>query len=152
MRPTLALPVLLLLAGVAPAADEPVRVTVVAVLATDKDKEVHAQLKELAKEVQKTEPTLTGFDLGHSSAKSIAVGDKATFTLVDKKTMDVTVNQPKDGENRVSLTINPPGLGEVTYSCTCTKFFPMMTPYRTADGKVLIVAVMAKPCTGGKKK
>jgi hypothetical protein len=38
----------------------------------------------------------------------------------------------------------------LTYACACDKFFPIITPYKTAAGEQLLIAVMAKPCTGKK--
>ena len=57
----------------------------------------------------------------------------------------------KDADGRISLTIKPPGLDKITYGCSCGKFFPVVTPHETKEGEVLIIAVMAKPCMGGKK-
>jgi hypothetical protein len=132
--------------------DDPVRVTVVVVLATDADAKVDPKLVELAKEVQKRDETLTGFVIHAAEAKPVPVGGSHTFALVEKQELKVTVTRAKDADGRVSLTIKPPGLENVTYGCACDKFFPVVTPHRTKDGRVLIVAVMAKPCTAGKKK
>ncbi len=141
------------LAGCCPdgADDGPIRVTVVTVLATADNTTVDPALTELAKEVQKRDKKLTGFALSASEGKSVPVGDSATFTLVDKQELKVKVERPKDGAGKVALTIKPPELGEVTYACTCERFFPVVTPYKTAKGETLIVAVMAKPCTPEKK-
>jgi hypothetical protein len=128
----------------------PVRVTVVVVLATTENTGVDPKLTDLAKEVQKRDPKLVGFKLVSSEWKSIAVGDSATFPLVDKEELKVKVEKPKDENGRVGLTIRPPELGEVTYACTCDKFFPVVTPYKTKKGETLIIAVMAKPCTAKK--
>ncbi|MDB5308700.1 MAG: hypothetical protein JWO38_2902 [Gemmataceae bacterium] len=129
-------------------ADEgPVRVTVVVVLASTENAVVDPKLTELAKEVRKRDPKLTGFKLVASDGKSIAVGDAAAFDLVDKKELQVKVEKPKNGTGRVGLTIKPPELGEITYTCTCDKFFPVVTPYKTKTGETLIVVVSAKPCT-----
>src|SRR4051794_36361349 len=97
-----------------PCGDEPVRVTVVAVLATGQNTTVDPKLAELAKEVQKRDPSLTGFRVHVSEAKSIPVGESAVFRLVEKQEMKVTVERSKDENGRVSLTIKPPELGEVT--------------------------------------
>ncbi len=131
--------------------DDPVRVTVVVVLASSVNAEVDPKLVELAKEVQKRDDSLIGFKLVSSEAKSIPVGESVAFALVDKQELKVKVERPKDDNGRVSLMIKPPKLGEVTYACTCEKFFPVVTPYRTKAGEVLIIAIMAKPCTAGKK-
>jgi hypothetical protein len=130
--------------------DDPVRVTVVVVLATTENTTIDPKLADLAKEVQKRDEKLLGFKLVSSEAKSVPVGDSVTFKLVDKQELKVKVEKPKDDNGRVGLTIKPPELGEVTYKCSCEKFFPVVTPYKTKAGEVLIVAVMAKPCVAKK--
>ena len=131
--------------------EDPVRVTVVVVLATTENATVDPKLADLAKQVQKRDPKLTGFRLVATDAKSIPVGDGAAFDLVDKQELKVRVERPKDANGRISLTIKPPGLENITYGCACDKFFPVVTPHRTKAGEVLIIAVMARPCTAGKK-
>jgi hypothetical protein len=130
--------------------DKPVSVTVVIVLATDQNTIIDPKLKELAKEVQKRDPKLTGFKLVATDCKSIAVGDTATINLTDKQVLKLTVDKSKDKDGRISLTLNPPGMDAVTYACACDKFFPVVTPHRTKSGEQLIIAVMAKPCTAKK--
>ena len=130
-----------------PGGDKPVSVTVVIVLATENNKTVDPKLKELAKEVQKHDPKLTGFKLVATECKSVPVGDSATINLTDKQVMKLTVDRAKDKDGRISLTLNPPGMDAVTYACACDKFFPVVTPHRTKSGEQLIIAVMAKPCT-----
>ena len=130
--------------------DEPVRVTVVVVLATDQNSRVDPKLVELAKEVQKRDETLTGFKIKAAEAKSIPIGDGYTFELLDKEVLRVRVERSRDADGRINLSIKPPQLEKITYHCTCGKFFPVVTPYQTKGGEVLIIAVMAKPCTVGK--
>src|SRR4051812_3988734 len=133
-----------------PGEDKPVSVTVVIVLATEQNATVDPKLKELAKEVQKRDPKLTGFKLVATECKSVPVGDSATVNLTDKQTMKVTVDRAKDKDGRISLTLAPPGMDAVTYACACDKFFPVVTPHKTKSGEQLIIAVMAKPCTAKK--
>jgi hypothetical protein len=132
--------------------DDPVRVTVVVVLASSDNDVVDPKLADLAKEVQKRDPKLTGFRLMATDGKSIPIGESHTFDLVDKQVLKVKVEKPKDTNGRISLTIKPPGLENIGYGCACDKFFPVVTPHRTKTGEVLIVAVMAKPCSAGKKE
>ena len=73
-----------------------------------------------------------------------------TITLTDKQELKLQVDKAKDANGRISLTLNPPGMDAVTYACACDKFFPVVTPHRTAAGETLIIAVMAKPCTAKK--
>lgn len=129
-----------------PAPDQPVRITVVTVLATGANRAVDDRLVELAKEVQKRDPALTGFKLHASEAKSVAPGATVAFALIDKQKLEVKVERPRDENGRVALKIRPPGLGEVTYTCTCDRFFPVVSPHRTREGETLIIAVMARPC------
>ena|SRR5437868_2195523 len=132
-------------------AEDPVKVTVVVVLATTENSNVDPKLADLAKEVQKRDPKLTGFRVAATEVKSIPVGESHTFELVDKLELKVKVEKPKDANGRVGLTIKPPGLENITCGCACDKFFPVVTPHRTKAGEVLIVAVMAKPRAPGKK-
>src|SRR5947199_8981334 len=100
-----------------PGDDKPVSVTVVIVLATEQNAAVDPKLKELAKEVQKRDPKLTGFKLVATECKSVPVGDSATVNLTDKQTLKMTVDRAKDKEELISLTLNPPGKDAVTYVC-----------------------------------
>jgi hypothetical protein len=131
---------------------DPIRVTVVVVLASEKEGKVDSRLKELAAEVRKKDKDLKSFKIAESMAKSIPIGDSATFELIDKQELKVTVERPRDKNDQVGLTIEPPKLGRVTYKCVCSKFFPVVTPHQTKGGERLIIVVMAKPCTLHKKK
>jgi hypothetical protein len=139
-----------LLVACQPADERPVSVTVVIVLATDKNTDVDPKLKELAKEVRKRDDKLTGYKLVATECKSIPVGTTTTINLTDKQVLKVTVNQSKDENGRITLTLEAPRMDAVNYACACDKFFPIVTPHRTKSGEQLIIAVMAKPCTGKK--
>jgi hypothetical protein len=128
-----------------------VRVTVIVILGSDKNKEVDCQLKCLAEEIQKKEPKLTGFKLGDTTCKSLALGKKETFKLVDKEEAIVTVRHGADKNNRVGLTVKPPRMGEIDYTTCCGKFLPILTRYHTKDKERLIIAVRVQPCKGDKK-
>jgi hypothetical protein len=138
--------------GAARAADPcktaPTRLTVVVVLATEKNKAVEPKLAALAAEVRKLHGDLTGFRVESVLQKSLAPGESHTFELIDKQKLVVKVDKPKDKEGKVGLTVTPPGLDEVSYTCTCDKFFPLVTPHRTKAGEQLILAILAKPCDG----
>ena len=127
--------------------EQPVRVTVVVILATTENNVIDPILTDLAKEVRKREPKLIGFKVSTTECKSIKVGDSAAIKLVEKQELTVKVEKPKDEAGRISLTITPPQLGDITYACTCDKYLPVVTPHRTVKGETLILAVMAKPCT-----
>lgn len=128
--------------------DAPVRVTVVAILATTENNVVDKKLTDLATEMQKRYPDLVGFKLNETLQKSIPVGESFTFDLLEKQTLKVTVDKPKDKNGRVTMTVSPSSGEAVSYTCTCDKFFPLLTGYKTKDGRTLVVAVGAKPCTG----
>lgn len=145
----LLLATLLLLAGSAGrAADPPVRVTVVAVLASADHAAVDPKLAALAQELRKRHPKWTGFRLAAALQKSIPVGESATFALADGQSMKVTIDTPKDQSGRIGITLYPPGLDEIQYTCVCDKFVPLITPHVTKAGERLVIAVLAKPCNG----
>ena len=129
-----------------PCGTPPIRVTVVVVVATTNNKVVDAKLTNLAREVQKRNSKLTGFRLVASEGKSIPVGGSSEYELVEGKTLVVKVEKPKDQNGRVGLTVKSSGLGSVSYTCCCDKFFPVVMPHKTRAGETVIVAVMAKPC------
>lgn len=128
------------------AADDKVKVTVVAILANDRDNVIDHRLKCIAKEVQKVEPQLTGFQMGQITCKSIPVGKTAKATLVDNEVAEIVVEHAADKDDRVSLKVKAPQMGEIEYSSCCGKFFPILTRYQTKDKDRLIIAIMVRPC------
>jgi hypothetical protein len=141
---------LALVAGVAQGQE--VRICVITILATERDKKVDPKLECIAKEVQRDNPTLTGFHLKDISCKSLAVGAKEEFKLIDDEVATVHVKQAADRDNRVVVSVRPPRMKEITYRTACGKFLPIMTKYRTKDGDVLLIGVQLKPCHGDKDK
>lgn len=127
----------------------PVRVTVVVVLASHEEGGVDPLLEELAREIRKREPKLRRFRLVASEAQSILPGRQASFTLVDKLQATIRVEAfPDDkGYARLTISASETGIEQLTYSCVCDKYFPVVTGYRTGSGERLILAIMAKPCT-----
>jgi hypothetical protein len=126
------------------------QITVVAVLATDKNTQVDPRVKSIAEEVQKIEPGLTGFRVARTTSKGIAVGARETFPLVDNEVLAVVIQQAgggkeKEKDDRVRLAVKAPLAGEITYTTCCSKFFPIMTRYLTKDNERLIIAIMCKP-------
>jgi hypothetical protein len=143
---------LILLAAPVALADEPIRVTVVVILASEKHKEVNEKIKAVADEVQKNHPNLTGFKLSKTLSESVAKGKTHTFKLPGDSKMEVSVHASLDLNGCATLTIKPPTLGEITYNCKCGKYFPILTkfqPDKDSEEK-MILAIMAKPCNGGK--
>jgi hypothetical protein len=125
-----------------------VKVTVVAILASETDDKIDCELKCLAEHVQKKYPNLKGFKLGPMVCKSIPVGEKIKIVLVDKKEVEVEVQEGLNKKKCVCLGVRAPCQGEIVYGTVCDKFFPIVTRYRTKDKHILIVAVRAQPCHG----
>jgi hypothetical protein len=126
--------------------DPPIKVMVLVILGNDKNTEINERLREIAPELKKKDPKLTGFSLFRTSNPSMKMGESKQIDLIDKEELKVTVNEKTDDAGNVTITIKPPKVDAITYSCTCGKFFPVFTNYYTADNKRLIIAVMAKPC------
>lgn len=129
-----------------PAKEEPIQVIILVILATDQNDQVNERIKEIAVEVRKKDDKLTGFALHRTIRKSIKMGESANIELCKKNSMEVTINEKPDNEGRVTLSIKPPKLAEITYACTCGKFFPIITNCYTEDKQRLIIAIMARPC------
>ncbi len=128
---------------------EDLRVTVVAVLASETLMRIDEPIAELAAEVRKRFPNLQGFRIERTTSKLVLPNQKTTFPLTDQTVLELTLHENKDGKS--CLTVKPPTLGEITYICKCGKYLPIVTKYRTPDKEVLIVAIMCKPCPGTKK-
>ena len=125
-----------------------VRVCVVVILATENDKKVDKPLANIAREVRKMRPNLTGFHFEKVCCKSLAVGEKDQFELIDDQSAAVTVQRPADKNDTVRIKVRPPKMGEITYSTACGKFLPIVTPFRTKGNDLLIIAVRVQPCHG----
>ena len=122
-----------------------IKVTIVAITASDKHENVHSKLNEIAKEVRKREPNLKGYQLSETACKPVAVGQKENFKLVDDQSADVTVLQKDDSNQRIRLAVKAPLVGEITYSTCYDKYFPIVTRYQTkTDRDRLIIAIMVK--------
>jgi hypothetical protein len=136
------------LVGAAPSGRaEEVKVTLVVILATERNSEVARELKSIAREVQKSYPHLTGFRLGEITCKSLTVGTKEKFALVDNEVATVLVHHAADSKNRVGLTVKAPLQGEIQYLTCCGKFLPIVTRYQTKeDNERLILAIRVQPC------
>ncbi len=147
VRCPIAFAIFFTMAGLSRADDEQIKVTVVAILASSTEKKVDKELTELAQEMRKKDPSLTGFVVERSTYKAMKIGEKATFTFLDKQDVEVELREKSAKTNRVSLSITPPTLGEIAYTTCCGKYFPVCTNYQTKDNKKLIIAVMVAPCT-----
>lgn len=138
------------LLALAPCWDEGgnVKVSVVAILASDQHKEVDPRLTCIAREMQKMDSRLTGFKMAKMTCKSLTVGTRQSFDLVGEQQVAVTVEQGTDRNGWVQLRVTPPLLGEISYLTTCGKFLPIVTRYRTPQNEMLILAIRVQPCPG----
>ena len=125
---------------------EPVEVSVIAILATDRNDKVDPKLACIARQVRRTHKELTGFQMATVTSKSLTIGDKCVFEVIGAQKVGVTVQQGADEKDRVQVKVAPPGMGEITYDTCCGKFLPIVTPFRTKDKELLIVAVCVRPC------
>jgi hypothetical protein len=125
---------------------EEVRVTLVVILATDRNNVVDRELKCIAEEVRKLYPNLTGFRLEKTTWKSLPVGESEKFEAVDHEVARVLVRHAADSKNRVGLTVKAPLQGEIQYTTCCGKFFPIVTRYQTKQKELLILAIRVQPC------
>jgi hypothetical protein len=124
---------------------EDVRVTVVAIHATDRDKVVDEDLRAIADKVQKSNPQLTGFRKGRITALKLGVGGKEeAFPLADNESVTVKVDDIIRDKKLVQVTANPPTLKAITYTAPFAKFFPIVTGYETRAKERLIVAIMVE--------
>ena len=73
------------------------------------------------------------------------IGDTETFTVADKVEVSVTLKARND-DGTISVVVKAPKVGEIAYSCCCSKYFPFITRHETPDNKTLVVAVMVQPC------
>jgi hypothetical protein len=127
-------------------APEEIRVTIVAILATtDKNAKVDPELAEIAKEVQKKDPTLTGFRLHRMSSKAVPVGGKDSFDLVDKEAAVVCI-KACGKDDKPCIKVKPSHVDDITCSLCCGKYWPIMTNYQTKKKERLIIAIMVETC------
>jgi hypothetical protein len=134
--------------------DEPpsrkVTVSVMAILASKKSDQIDPLLKDIARQIRKKDKELKGFRVGKISCKEVPVQTAETFDLVADQKASIVVLKTADKENRIQLKISPPTVGDITYTTTCGKFFPIMTTYQTPNGESLIIAVRVQPCNKSK--
>jgi hypothetical protein len=127
-----------------------VKVSVVAILASEQAGKIDARLEEVAKALRERRPELKSFRLAKMTCRSVRVGKAEKFDLVADQKAIITVLKPADKENRNQIKLTPPTGGEITYTIICDKFFPIVTTYKTNGGETLIIAVRAQPCNGKK--
>jgi hypothetical protein len=122
-----------------------VKITVVAILATDQNETIDSRVSCIAKEVRKDNRWLTGFQVHRIMGRTIFLGDTATFDVIADQKLSVSVENACTPDERMQLKIKAPTWGEMTYETCCGKFMPLMTRYRTPDNQVLILAVRVQP-------
>ena len=124
-----------------------------AILASEHHTTVDAKLTEFAKQVQRKEPALTGFKLDHSSATPSSSGRQRSSPL-RRRGRRGDRQQGAEREGRITLTIKPPKLKQITYACVCDKYFSIATEHFEGKGKdraQLFIAIQASPCGPPKK-
>ena len=152
--PAAALLALMTTAAACPPADE-IEVKVLGILASEHHKEVNEKLTEFAKHVRTKQPALTGFKLDHTGRQTLKLGETKKFKTTGGQVVEVTVNKERNEKGRITLTIKPPKMGQITYECVCDKYFATATEHYEGQGKdraQLFVAVRASPCGPPKKK
>jgi hypothetical protein len=127
---------------------DPVKVTLVVILACEKGDKIDKKLKDLAVEVQKLHPNLKSFVIKSEECKSLKPNEKVSLLCVDEESAAIAIKHGADKDNRVSLAIKPPRMNEVEYQSVCGKFLPIVTPYKTKKGECLILAIRVEPCQG----
>jgi len=128
--------------------EEEVKVTVVSILATEKNDKIDKKLTDLAKAIQKMRPNLKGFQIDKQCRESLIVGKAHDFEFVDKQKVVVTVRQGANADNQVRLKVKFQCGAEMCYKTCCGKFLPICTCYKTKNGDCLLIAVMVQPCKG----
>jgi hypothetical protein len=124
-----------------------VDVAVIAILATNRNDKIDPKLACIARQVRKNHKELKGFQLATTARKSLNIGVKHVFEVLDgAQKVGVTVVHGADEKDRVQVKVAPPGMGEITYDTCCGKFLPIVTEFRTKDKELLIIAVCIKPC------
>jgi hypothetical protein len=129
-----------------PCPGQKVSVTLVVILAGEKDSTVDPRLKAIADEVRLKYPHLTSFRLKSMSTKSLVANDKTLIPVVDNRDVAVTIKHGADAEKRVCLAVTAPDQGEIVYRSVCGKFLPIVTRYQTKSRELLILAIRVQPC------
>jgi hypothetical protein len=127
---------------------DPIKVTLVVILASEEGNTIDPQLKAIAAEVRKMNPNLKSFTLKSMQSKSLKPGEKVSLPLVENKKLDMLVKHGADKDNRVSLSIFIPNMSEIEYQTVCGKFLPIVTRCKTKEGERLILAIRVQPCRG----
>ncbi|HZZ82497.1 MAG TPA: hypothetical protein VFE62_28620 [Gemmataceae bacterium] len=125
---------------------DPVKVTLVVILASEEGNHVDKRLKAVATEIQKLHPHLKSFSIKSQEQRSLKPNEKVSLMCAEKRKVDMVINHGADKDNRVSLKIKPPQMSELEYQSVCGKFLPIVTPCKTAKGETIILAIRVEPC------
>ncbi len=127
---------------------DPVKITLVVILAKDSGNTIDPRLKAIAEEVRKLNPNLKSFALKSIQSKSIKPGERTSLPTVENKKVDFIIRHGADKDNRVGISVFPPNMGEIEYLASCGKFLPIVTRYETKSKERLIIAIRVQPCRG----
>lgn len=127
---------------------DPVKITMVVILASEEGSTIDPKLKGIAQEVQKLHPNLKSFKIHHMENRSIKAGSKVSLPAVEKKNVDIVIKHGADKDNRVGISVEAPTVGEIEYQTVCGKFLPIVTRYKTKTKEQLILAIRVQPCRG----
>jgi hypothetical protein len=127
---------------------DPVKVTLIVILASEKGNTIDFRLKAIAEEVQKLHPHLKSFTLKQMESKSLKFEEKVSLPAVESKKVDMVIKHGADKDNRVRLAVTAPSMGEIEYRSVCGKFLPIVTRYQTKSKDLLILAIRVQPCRG----
>src|SRR5688572_15539874 len=70
---------------------DPIKITLVVILAGEDGDTVDPRLKAIADEVRKLHPNLTSFKLKHMQSKSVKPNEKVALPCVEKKVVDMVI-------------------------------------------------------------
>jgi hypothetical protein len=127
---------------------DPVKVTLVVILASEAGDKIDPRLRDIAAEVQKVHPHLKNFTLKHMESKSLKYAEKVSLPAVENKKVDMVIKHGADKDNRVGIAVTAPSMGEIEYRSVCGKFLPIVTRYQTKSKELLILAIRVQPCRG----
>lgn len=127
---------------------DPVKVTLVVILASEEGNTIDKRLTKVAEEVQKLHPKLKSFAYKSMESKSLKPNEKVSMLCADEKMVELVIKHGADKENRVSLAVKPPGMNGIEYQSVCGKFLPIVTPCKTKKGECVILLIRVEPCRG----
>ncbi len=127
---------------------DPVKVTLVVILASEEGTTIDPKLTAIAAEVQKKEPQLKNFTLKSMESRSYKPGEKFSMPLVEDKKVEMLIKHGADKDNRITLCLFPPNMGEIEYKTVCGKFLPIVTSCKTKNKERIILAIRVQPCRG----